>query len=246
MTPTPSRVRPRTPQEMFDRAAPYYDRFNSLLSMGSDRRWRRAVAREVDPLRRPRVLDVATGTGSVALAIVEQARRTGGRASVWGVDLNAAMLAVARRRTAAATSGSVHLVRAAAHRIPFPDQSFDAATIAFAIDDVEEREECGRELFRVLRPGGRLIVLELGLPPGPVMGRLYQGVLALMSLAGRIRRVDGYRHLREEISTYRGADAVRDLLTGVGFGGYRRRLLTRGIAVLHVAERPDTRTSGRE
>ncbi|MBH1937756.1 class I SAM-dependent methyltransferase [Streptomyces sp. AV19] len=223
------RPRPKTPQSLFDRVAGRYDLFNSALSLGSDRRWRRLAAARVDPSRRLRVLDLATGTGGLATAVA--ARNPA--AYVVGCDLNAAMLRVAREKT----GGHVRLVRADGLRLPFADGVFDLACVAFAVDDMDDRERCAAELLRVLRPGGTLLLLELGTPENRLLRRLYAGGLHVMRLLGRSRRLAGYRHLREEILTYRGPDAIAALCAEAGFARYGRRPLTGGIAYLHWAER---------
>lgn len=233
----PPRPRPKTPQRLFDRVASRYDLMNSLLSLGSDRRWRRLVAARVDPAQRIRVLDLATGTGSLATAIA--ARNPS--AYVVGCDLNAAMLKVAREKAARGVPGTgerrVRLVRADGLHLPFADGVFDVACVAFAIDDMADRERCAAELLRVLRPGGTLLLLELGTPDNRLLRRLYAGGLHTMRLLGRSRHLEGYGHLREEILTYRGPDAIARLCAAAGFVRYGRRSLTGGIACLHWAER---------
>jgi ubiquinone/menaquinone biosynthesis methyltransferase len=230
--PEPPRNRPATPQALFDRVAPRYDLFNSLLSAGSDRRWRRRAARLLDPPPGGAVLDVATGTASLAIAVADAAPT----ADVTGCDINAAMLAVGEKKIAErGLADRVRLRSAPGEALPFDDGTFAAVCIAFAIDDMGDRRRCAAEMTRVLRPGGRLVLLELAVPEQPVLRSAYLGGLTVMSLLGRARGMDGYRHLREEITTYRGADAVRALLREVGLRDYDRTPLTGGIAVLHTA-----------
>lgn len=220
--------RPKTPQALFDRVAPYYDTMNSVLSLGMDRRWRRVAAASLRLSPGARVLDVATGTGALATAIV---RATRGSVSVTGCDVNEQMLSVARARASRAAA-PVALVHCDATELPFASESFDAVTIGFAIDDMPDRDACVREMRRVLRPGGRLVLLELGQPDAGLpraLFRLYLRVFRALSA--------GYRHLETEILGYRGADAIEALLTGSGFAGYGRRSLTWGIARLHTAEK---------
>ncbi|MGV9316828.1 class I SAM-dependent methyltransferase [Streptomyces sp. NPDC003691] len=229
----PPRPRPATPQELFDRAAHRYDTFNSLLSLGTDRRWRRAAAAALPD--RGHILDIATGTASLALATARRAPAV----RVTGVDLNAAMLAVGTRRIRrAGLAGRITTLRARGEHLPFADAAFDGVSIAFAVDDMADRERCARESLRVLRPGGTLVLLELGLPEGRTARRLYETGLTAMTLFARLRGLDGYRHLREEILTYRGGDAVRQLLLDAGFTDPGRTPLTGGLAVLHTARRP--------
>ncbi|GGM79122.1 hypothetical protein GCM10012275_57170 [Longimycelium tulufanense] len=227
--------RPRTPQRLFDRVARYYDTLNSLLSLGQDRRWRAFTAHALRLPPGACVLDLATGTGSLAVSLAR--RRTDMR--VVGCDLNSAMLAVGRRRIhRLGLAGRVRLLRADAAALPLAGQSFDAVCVAFAIDDMADRSLVAAEIRRVLRPGGQLAVLELAVPEQPFLRRFYKGLLTIMAALGRARRFDAYRHLRVEILGYRGANAVRSLLVDSGFRAYRRHALTGGIAVLHVAECP--------
>jgi len=221
--------RPKTPQALFDRVAPYYDAMNSVLSLGMDRRWRRVAATSLHLRPGARVLDVATGTGALATAIV---RATEGSVSVTGCDVNDHMLSVAKARTLR-TDAPVAWVRGDATHLPFAGETFDAVTIGFAIDDMPDRDACVREMLRVLRPEGRLLLLELGQPEAGLpraLFRLYLRVFRVLSA--------GYRHLEKEILGDRGADAIEGLLRRSGFARYARRNLSWGIARLHTAEKP--------
>ncbi len=160
MQSAPSAERPKTPQAVFDRVAPYYDALNSILSFGMDRRWRREAVGALNLAPGARVLDVATGTGALAAEI---ARSTSGAVRVTACDTNERMLSVARARTDPAMS-AVEIVRCDATRLPFADESFDAVTLAFAIDDMPDRVACVREICRVLRADGLVAVLELSQP----------------------------------------------------------------------------------
>ncbi|HEV3173282.1 MAG TPA: ubiquinone/menaquinone biosynthesis methyltransferase [Actinocrinis sp.] len=227
--------RPRTPQGLFDRVAPRYDVLNSLLSLGSDRRWRRAAAKQLEVPPGGAVLDVATGTGALAAEI---ARLLPKGARVVGCDLNASMLHVAAHRVRRDPQVPITLTRGDALHLPLADACVDAATIAFAIDDMPDRHACAAELYRVLRPGGQLVLLELSMPDREPLRSVYRGVLRTLHSAGRLRGGEGYRHLREEIVRYRGRDAVEHLLRGHSFERYRWQRLTGGIAMLHVAYKP--------
>jgi demethylmenaquinone methyltransferase/2-methoxy-6-polyprenyl-1,4-benzoquinol methylase len=224
--------RPRTPQNVFDRVAPYYDTLNSLLSLGIDRTWRRRVARSLELAPGAQVLDVATGTGALALEIVRGAARG---VSVTGCDINERMLTVAARRIDKARAG-VTLVRCDAMRLPFDDAAFDAVTLAFAIDDMPDRVRCVGEIRRVLKRHGRLALLELAQPDKEPMRSAYRMYLRTFRLLRGVS-IQGYDHLEKEILTYRGASAIESLLASAGFVNYRHVSLTLGIARLHLAEK---------
>ena len=229
MTHAEDGARPKTPQAVFDRVAPYYDALNSILSLGIDRRWRRRAIHSLGLRPGARVLDVATGTGALAVEIV---RSTSGTVDVTGCDLNERMLSVARKRAARARS-PIHFVCCDAQSLPFESEGFDAVTIGFAIDDMLDRHAAAREIWRVLRPKGRLALLELGQPDAQPAKAAYQAYLRTFRMFGR-----GYRHLEQEILKYRGADAIQALLGATGFSAYARESLTWGVARLHKAEKP--------
>jgi demethylmenaquinone methyltransferase/2-methoxy-6-polyprenyl-1,4-benzoquinol methylase len=156
---------------LFEGLPRHYDRMGAVLSFGQDPRWRRALVRAVDPRPGERVLDVATGTGMVAEAL---ARRSA--CEVVGLDQSEAMLAGARARVDkdAALSARVSLVRGEAERLPFADAEFDALTFTYLLRYVDDRAATTRELARVVRPGGRIGMVEFGVPPRPGLRALWR------------------------------------------------------------------------
>ena len=210
---------------MFDRIAPVYDVMNRVMTAGLDRRWRRLTAAAAV---RPgdRVLDACCGTGDLALADL----RAGGR--VTGVDFSPAMLERARRK-----SSEVEWVEGDLLALPFADGEFDAATVGFGIRNVPDLEHGVAELRRILRPGGRLGVLEIVRPRGvlrhfysiwfdrvvPLLGKVLPGGAAYTYLPASVRR-------------FPGAEELAAVLRDAGFEPVEYRLLAGGIVALHVAE----------
>jgi demethylmenaquinone methyltransferase / 2-methoxy-6-polyprenyl-1,4-benzoquinol methylase len=210
---------------MFDRIAPVYDVMNRVMTMGLDQRWRRLAAKVVRP--GDRVLDAACGTGDLALA----AERAGG--TVTGLDFSERMLERARPK-----SGTVEWVQGDVMALPFDDATFDAATIGFGIRNVSDLEGGLRELARVLRPGGRLAVLEITRPSGLLRPFFRLWFDVLVPLAGKILPGgSAYTYLPASVRRFPGPDDLADALRRAGFEDVHHRLLAGGIVALHVGER---------
>jgi demethylmenaquinone methyltransferase/2-methoxy-6-polyprenyl-1,4-benzoquinol methylase len=211
---------------MFDRVAPVYDAMNRATTLGLDGRWRRLTAQAVV---RPgdRVLDAACGTGDLALEAV----KAGGR--VTGLDFSEPMLERARRK-----SSAVEWMRGDVLALPFADASFDAVTIGFGIRNVEDLEAGLRELARVLRPEGRVAVLDLTRPKGVL--RHFYGLWfdRLIPLLGRVLPGGGaYTYLPASVRRFPGPEDVAAALERAGFADVAYRLLAGGIVALHTGER---------
>jgi demethylmenaquinone methyltransferase / 2-methoxy-6-polyprenyl-1,4-benzoquinol methylase len=208
---------------MFDRIAPVYDLMNRVMTAGLDGRWRRLTAEAV-VRRGDRVLDACCGTGDLALAD----ERAGGR--VVGLDFSERMLDRARRKSAA-----IEWVRGDLLELPFEDASFDAATVGFGVRNVADLERSLCELRRVLRPGGRLGILEITEPRGPL--RLFYRLWfdAIVPLLGKVLRGgSAYTYLPASVRRFPGPDELAALLERAGFGEVRVRLLAGGIVALHT------------
>jgi demethylmenaquinone methyltransferase/2-methoxy-6-polyprenyl-1,4-benzoquinol methylase len=213
-------------RRMFDRIAPVYDAMNRVMTAGLDRRWRAATVREAV---RPgdHVLDACCGTGDLALAA-----RAAGAGRVVGVDFSEPMLERARRK-----APELEWVRADVLALPFEDGSFDSAVVGFGIRNVEDLEGALRELRRVLRPEGRLGILEITTPGGllspfyrvwfdrvvPLLGRLLPGG-------------DAYTYLPASVRRFPRPDDLAELLASSGFAAVRFRLFAGGIVALHLGE----------
>lgn len=224
---------------MFDAIAGRYDLLNTVLSAGLDRYWRRRAIATLQLTGRERLLDVCTGTADVAIGA---ARRPAGAARVVGVDFSGAML---QHGSAKVRHGGldtrVQLVRGDAMRLPIAAASVDAATIAFGIRNVERPDEACRELWRVLRAGGRLAILEFGLPVIPAVRPLYLWYFNhVLPRIGRAvsRHAAAYSYLPESVGTFQFGDQFAQILTDAGFSQVRSRPLALGIVYLYSAKKP--------
>ena len=231
---TDSAERARGIQEMFSRISPQYDRMNRLMTAGLDGRWRRAAAAAAEP-RGADVLDIGCGTGDLS----EEFRRAGAR-SVAGADFSAAMLALARGKTAGETAGGDWL-QADALRLPFGDGTFDAVASAFVLRNLVDLPGAFAEMARVLRPGGRIVALDITHPPRGPVGSLMrfgfeQGVTRLAgALSGQGR---AYRYLPGSLEGYPPADELSRLIEAAGAERVRYRRFGGGMVALHAARMP--------
>jgi demethylmenaquinone methyltransferase/2-methoxy-6-polyprenyl-1,4-benzoquinol methylase len=229
---TPSRI-----AGMFDAIAPRYDLLNHLLSAGLDRRWRNLAVEALALGEGARVLDLCTGTADLALATVRRASH----ASVVGVDFAGEMLRLGVAKVRAASLESrIRLVRGDAASIPVGTGSCDAATIAFGIRNVAEPERALREIARVLKPGGRLAILEFGQPRIPGVRTLYSWYFRyLLPFVGRMvsKHQSAYSYLPASVGTFPPPAEFSNMLAATGFSHVRAVPLTFGIVYLFVAER---------
>lgn len=221
---------------MFDAIAPRYDLLNRLLSAGIDRRWRAAAIRSLHLTGSETVLDVCSGTADVALEA-----RKGGAARVVGVDFAGAMLVLGLVKIRAAGEGArVPLVRGDAMHLPVQDGSVDAATVAFGIRNVEVPEEACREMARALRPGGRLAILEFGVPAFPGIRPLYMWYFRrVLPLIGRM--ISGhnaaYTYLPASVGAFPPPETFMATLRAAGFVDTQALPLTFGIVHLYTARK---------
>jgi demethylmenaquinone methyltransferase/2-methoxy-6-polyprenyl-1,4-benzoquinol methylase len=218
---------------MFDSVAPRYDLLNHFLSAGVDRGWRRRAVRELALRPGERLLDLCAGTGDLGLGAIEWEPRL----SVIGIDLARAMLLRGERKR---RTEAFAFVQGDAEQLPFPDASFDAAAVGFGIRNVGSRERAFREAVRVLRPGGRLAVLEFTLPNREPLRRLYLAYFnhVLPRLGGWVSgRPEAYRYLPASVTTFPEPAVLARELEGAGFARVHWHLLSGGIAALHLAAR---------
>jgi demethylmenaquinone methyltransferase/2-methoxy-6-polyprenyl-1,4-benzoquinol methylase len=219
---------------MFDRIAARYDAMNRVLSLGLDRGWRRRTVRALQLGERPRVLDLATGTGDLAIDI---ARMHPG-AHVIGLDPSPQMLAIAEAKLVrGGLADRVTLVRGDAQQLPYANCEMDAATIAFGIRNVPDRPAALREMARVVRPGGRIAVLELGEPEGGLLGRVarFHCRHVVPRLGALLSGTREYRYLQRSIAAFPPAAEFARVMADAGLHVIDVVPLTFGVCTLYVA-----------
>ncbi len=223
--------------EMFSSIAPRYDFLNRLLSLGTDRRWRRAAVGWITPERGGIHLDVATGTADIALEIF---RQKGGGAIVAGVDISPAMMRIGRKKAdRAGVADRLLFVQAPGEALPFREGSFDSASIAFGIRNVVDREKGLKEMSRVVKPGGRLVILEFSQPETAFFGALYRFYFTrvLPLLGGTFSRRSAYTYLPDSVREFPSPRTFADMMREAGCDPVTFRPLTGGIVTLYVGVR---------
>ncbi len=225
----------RQVRRIFNQVVPVYDLLNRVLSLREDVRWRRFVARSLRLGAGARVLDVATGTGDLALAVAGLPQKP----LVVGLDLVPSMLGPAQKKQRA-SGARLALLAGDGTRLPFADATFDAVTIAFGIRNIPRRVAAMAEMRRVLKPGGRLYVLEFTAPQGRLVRAMYLRYLSrLLPWLGGMVSGDqaSYRYLAETILEFPAPADFRREMAQAGLITPRSHALTRGIAWVHVAEK---------
>ncbi len=220
---------------IFDKIAAKYDPINRILSLGQDQRWRREVARFV-PNEPFDLLDLAAGTGDQIIALLEANAQV--RKAI-GLDLSEPMLEIGRQKCAQ-KGYSASLQQGDAQQLPFPDCSFDICTISFGIRNVEQPILALREMHRVLRPGGRCLILEFSIPENRLIRPLY--LFYLRSLLPRIggwisKNPSAYRYLNRTIETFPSGQAFCDLLRAASFIQIKHHSMNFGGVSLYEASR---------
>ena len=225
----------RQVEHMFDRIAHSYDLLNHCLSLGIDKRWRRAAINSLRPYAPKKMLDVATGTGDFALL----AARTLGPESLLGVDISEGMLEVGRKKILqAGLADVVGFRREDCMALSLPDGEYDALTVAYGIRNFQDLDRGLSEMYRVLRPGGRLVIIELTAPrrfPMRQLFWLYSHVL--MPLVGRLvsRDSKAYSYLPATMEAFPQGEVMREILQKAGFREVEFRRFTFGLSTLYTA-----------
>lgn len=227
-------------REMFDSIAPRYDLLNRVLSLRQDVRWREKMASAMALPETGHVLDVACGTGDVALEIC---RQRGPHVRVTGIDFSPGMLVLARKKILGKPSPAISLLAGNALNLPFRDRTFHAVTIAFGIRNIQDKAGALKAFYRCLKPTGMLLVLELATPKASsglrnVYLAYFQKILPLIGRSLSKHRF-AYSYLPDSVSRFPAPDAFMALMADAGFSRIACQRLTLGIANLFVGIKPE-------
>ncbi len=226
--------------DLFGSIAPRYDLINDLQSLGMHRLWKRRLVRMTGLKAGQRALDLCCGTGDVAFALAASG------AGVTGLDFSSAMLDVARKRSAQAAQGAPsssnqpEFIQGDAMKTPFPDGHFDVVTISYGLRNLADFEAGLREMHRVTRPGGRLLVLDFGLPDNALWRACYLAYLRLcVPLFGLIfaGNASAYAYILESLKHYPAQRGVADMMTRLGCNNVRIVNLLGGVMGINSAEK---------
>ncbi len=219
---------------VFDSVASRYDLMNDLMSGGIHRLWKRFTIELCAVRPGQTILDIAGGTGDLAARF---SRLVGQDGKVILADINAAMLEVGRDRLIdKGASDNIEVVQADAQYLPFADNSIDCITIAFGLRNVTDKAIALQSMLRVLRPGGRLLVLEFSKPTSPLLGKIYdQYSFQILPAMGRLvaQDADSYRYLAESIRTHPDQETLLGMMEDAGFVESRYHNMTGGIVAVH-------------
>lgn len=225
-------------EEMFDKIAFRYDFLNHFLSMGIDRSWRRKALRCLAPGKPQNLLDVATGTADVAI----MAARILKPARITGVDLSEKMLEIGRRKLQdLQLAVPIELLKADSEALPFEDRSFDAISVAFGIRNFEHLDKGLAEMLRVLKPGGRLAILEFSRPTAFPVRQLFEAYFRYITpYIGKwfARSKEAYAYLPESVQAFPQGSQMTNILTKIGYSEALCKTLTFGICSIYSASRP--------
>lgn len=225
--------------EVFHSVAAKYDLMNDLMSGGVHRLWKRFTIELSGARVGNRILDIAGGTGDLARQF---SRIVGPTGEVVLADINASMLKVGRDKLLdKGVSSNVRFVQADAEKLPFPDNHFDVVTIAFGLRNVTHKEEALRSMLRVLKPGGRLLVLEFSKPTSALLSKAYDAYsFNLLPLMGKLitQDAESYRYLAESIRMHPDQDTLKAMMADAGFERVTYHNMTGGIVALHRGVKP--------
>ncbi len=224
-------------EAMFDSIAPAYDFMNAAMSFGLHRRWLRKAIKKAAVDSPTKILDVATGTADVAIALSQRLHD----AQITGIDLSEGMLAIGRKKVnKAGLNQRIDLLQADCLNLPFPDNSFDCITVAYGVRNFEHLLEGYKEMTRVLRKGGRIVVIELSTPRSPWVKPFYKFYTRyIIPLVGRIvsKDVRAYSYLPESIAAVAQGNAMTDLMEVAGLRNSSFHPLSFGVCTIYTASK---------
>jgi len=224
-------------RDVFDSVATRYDIMNDLMSAGLHRLWKRHTIDEAAARPGHTILDLAGGTGDLALKF---ARQVGPQGHVVLADINAAMLEQGRRRLVdAGVAGNLTIAQVNAEDLPFDDSSFDRITMAFGLRNVTDKDAALRSMLRVLKPGGKALILEFSQPAKSVKPAYDLYSFKILPLIGKIvaKDEDSYQYLAESIRMHPNQETLLDMMKDAGFERCRYQNLAAGVVALHVGYR---------
>lgn len=224
-------------REMFDSIAPRYDFLNRLLSLGIDRRWRTFAVQQIKYADCGKILDVATGTADVALQI---AKTTPASVTIEGIDFSAQMIELGKEKVKSSPfPDRITLQVAPCESIPFDDNTFDSATIAFGIRNVVDRRAGLEEMLRVLKPEGKIVILEFSNPKSALFKSLYNFYFLriLPAIGGLFSQFSAYKYLPDSVLEFPSQEEFMKIMAKAGFNKIVHHDLTFGIATVYVGEK---------
>jgi len=219
-------------EQMFDNISGKYDLLNRILSMGIDVRWRKKVVKSVKKANPKKVLDIATGTGDLAIQIAKSTQ-----AQITGFDLSAGMLEVGRKKVAKEKlDDRIEMIQGDAENMPFEDNSFDVITVAFGVRNFENLKKGLDEIYRVLKPGGKFIILEFSQPESFPMKQLYAfySKNILPKIGKQISKDESaYTYLPDSVKAFPYGEEMKKILKNSNFSKSSDKKLTFGIASIY-------------
>ncbi len=224
-------------EQMFDTISGNYDGLNRVISLGIDQKWRRKVVKLVAEVQPNSILDIATGTGDLALQFAAKIPAD----HIVGLDLSEGMLSVARKKVAGKTiSEKVLFLKGDSEKLPFEDNSFDAITVSFGIRNFETLEKGLAEILRVLKPKGRFVILETSVPTKfPFKQGYYLYSRGILPIIGRLFSKDkvAYKYLSESAAVFPHGEKLNNILRKIGFIEVKNKPQTFGVATIYTASK---------
>lgn len=218
--------------KMFDLISPTYDKVNRIVSFGMDQKWRKRVIQFLPLKKNLKILDLATGTGDQIVALLKSPASI---KTITGIDLSQEMLAIAKEKL----NGKAEFLRADAEKLPFKEESFDAATFSFGIRNVTSPLTSLKEIYRILNHKGRCLILEFSLPPKPFTGFYLFYLRHILPRIGGLfsKKPEAYRYLNQTIEHFPSGKNFCLLMKEVGFTKIRAIPMTLGAVTLYVGEK---------